>query len=43
MTDPTPARGLLLPEDISEEKRKEIAEELTQRLRNRRENRYGEE
>jgi len=33
----TGARGLLVPDDTSDEKREEIAEELTRRLRERRE------
>lgn len=32
----TAGRGLLLPDDTSEEKREEVAEELGQRLRERR-------
>jgi len=35
-------RGLLVPDDTSEEKRDEIAEELSQRLRERRDRNYEE-
>ncbi|WP_435197062.1 AbrB/MazE/SpoVT family DNA-binding domain-containing protein [Natronomonas sp. EA1] len=38
----TGARGLLVPEDTSDEKRAEIAEELSQRLRDRRDRNYEE-
>lgn len=36
----TGARGLLVPEDTPDEKRKEVAEELSQRLRDRRDRNY---
>jgi AbrB family looped-hinge helix DNA binding protein len=39
----TGGRGLLVPDDTSEEKRERIAEELTRRLRDRRDRNYGEE
>jgi AbrB family looped-hinge helix DNA binding protein len=38
----TAARGLLVPDDTPEEKREEVAEELTRRLRERRERNYEE-
>jgi AbrB family looped-hinge helix DNA binding protein len=38
----TAGRGLLVPDDTSEEKREEIAEELGERLRERREENYEE-
>jgi len=38
----TSGRGLLVPEDTSEQKREEIAEELEQRVRDRRDRNYGE-
>lgn len=38
----TSGRGLLVPDDTSNEKREEIAEELEQRLRDRRDQNYEE-
>lgn len=38
----TSGRGLLVPDDTTEEKREEIADELTQRLRERRDRNYEE-
>lgn len=38
----TGGRGLLVPDDTPEEKRDEIADELTQRVRDRREHNYEE-
>ncbi|RLM83838.1 AbrB/MazE/SpoVT family DNA-binding domain-containing protein [Halobellus sp. Atlit-38R] len=38
----TGGRGMLLPEDTPEEKRQEIAEELKQRVRERRDRNYEE-
>jgi AbrB family looped-hinge helix DNA binding protein len=38
----TEGRGLLVPDETSEEKRAEVAEELGQRLRDRRDRNYGE-
>ena len=38
----TSGRGMLVPDDTSEEKREEIAEELKQRVRDRRERNYEE-
>ena len=38
----TGGRGMLLPEDTPEEKRQEIAEELEQRVRERRDRNYEE-
>ncbi|QCC48220.1 AbrB/MazE/SpoVT family DNA-binding domain-containing protein [Halobellus limi] len=39
----TGGRGMLLPEDTPDEKRREIAEELAQRVRNRRDRNYEED
>jgi len=39
----TGGRGMLVPDDTSEEKREEIAEELGQRVRDRRERNYEED
>jgi AbrB family looped-hinge helix DNA binding protein len=36
----TGGRGMLIPDETPEEKREEIADELTQRLRNRRDRNY---
>lgn len=36
----TGARGLLVPDDLPAEKREEVAEELSQRLRERRDRNY---
>jgi AbrB family looped-hinge helix DNA binding protein len=36
----TGGRGMLIPEDISDEKREEVAEELSKRLRGRRDRNY---
>jgi AbrB family looped-hinge helix DNA binding protein len=36
----TSGRGMLVPDDISEEKREEVAEELTERVRDRRDRNY---
>jgi AbrB family looped-hinge helix DNA binding protein len=38
----TSGRGMLVPDDTSEQKREEIAEELTRRLRDRRDRNYEE-
>ena len=38
----TRGRGMLVPDDTSEEKREEIAEELEQRIRDRRDRNYEE-
>ena len=38
----TSGRGMLVPDDTSEEKREEIAEELEQRVRERRDRNYEE-
>lgn len=38
----TSGRGMLVPDDTSEEKREEIAEELEQRVRERRDHNYEE-
>lgn len=38
----TGGRGMLVPEETSEQKRAEVAEELTQRLRERRDRNYEE-
>lgn len=38
----TGGRGLLVPDDIPDEKRTEVAEELSDRLRDRRERKYEE-
>ena len=38
----TGARGLLVPDDTPAEKREEVAEELSQRLRDRRDRNYEE-
>ena len=38
----TSGRGMLVPDDISEEKRAEVAEELTARVRDRRDRNYEE-
>jgi AbrB family looped-hinge helix DNA binding protein len=38
----TAGRGMLVPDDTSEEKRKAVAEELGKRLRERRDRNYGE-
>jgi len=38
----TGGRGMLLPDDTSDEKREEVAEELSRRLRDRRDHNYGE-
>jgi AbrB family looped-hinge helix DNA binding protein len=38
----TSGRGMLVPNDTSEEKREEIAEELQQRVRERRDRNYEE-
>ncbi|MXR40748.1 AbrB/MazE/SpoVT family DNA-binding domain-containing protein [Halobaculum sp. WSA2] len=38
----TGGRGMLVPDDTSTEKRKEIAEELSQRVRERRDRNYEE-
>ncbi|QSG12646.1 AbrB family transcriptional regulator [Halapricum desulfuricans] len=38
----TSGRGMLVPDDTAEEKRQEIAEELGQRIRNRRDRNYEE-
>lgn len=38
----TGGRGLLVPDETSAEKREEIADELNQRLRNRRDRNYEE-
>ena len=38
----TSGRGMLVPDDTSEEKREEIAEELEQRIRDRRDRNYEE-
>ncbi|UIP00274.1 AbrB/MazE/SpoVT family DNA-binding domain-containing protein [Halobaculum sp. CBA1158] len=38
----TAGRGLLVPDDTSEEKREEVAEELRRRVRDRRDRNYGE-
>ncbi|WP_254545741.1 AbrB/MazE/SpoVT family DNA-binding domain-containing protein [Halomarina pelagica] len=38
----TGARGLLVPDDTSREKREEVAEELSHRLRERRDRNYEE-
>lgn len=38
----TDGRGMLVPDDTSEEKREEIADELEQRLRDRRGRNYDE-
>ena len=38
----TGGRGMLIPDDTSDEKREEIAEELGQRIRNRRDRDYEE-
>jgi len=39
----TSGRGMLVPDGISEAKREEVAEELTARVRNRRDRNYEEE
>lgn len=36
----TSGRGMLVPDDVSDEKREEIAEELEQRIRDRRDRNY---
>jgi bifunctional DNA-binding transcriptional regulator/antitoxin component of YhaV-PrlF toxin-antitoxin module len=36
----TGGRGMLVPDDVSDEKREEIAEELEQRIRDRRDRNY---
>lgn len=38
----TSGRGMLVPDDTSEQKREEVAEELEQRLRERRDRNYEE-
>lgn len=38
----TSGRGMLVPDDISDEKRTEVAEELTERVRERRDRNYEE-
>lgn len=38
----TAGRGMLVPDDISDEKREEVAQELGQRLRDRRDRNYEE-
>ncbi len=38
----TGARGMLVPDDLSEEKRAEVAEELSDRVRQRRDRNYEE-
>jgi AbrB family looped-hinge helix DNA binding protein len=38
----TDARGLLVPDDTTDEKRSAVADELTQRLRERRDRNYDE-
>ncbi|MFC7019231.1 MULTISPECIES: AbrB/MazE/SpoVT family DNA-binding domain-containing protein [Haloarcula] len=38
----TSGRGLLVPDDTAREKREEIAEELTERVRDRRDRNYEE-
>ena len=38
----TAGRGMLIPDDTSDEKREEIAEELGQRVRDRRDRNYEE-
>ncbi|SEO40639.1 looped-hinge helix DNA binding domain-containing protein, AbrB family [Halorientalis persicus] len=38
----TEGRGLLVPDETAEEKRAEVAEELEQRVRNRRDRNYEE-
>lgn len=38
----TSGRGMLVPDETSEEKREEIAEELEQRVRDRRDHNYEE-
>lgn len=38
----TSGRGMLLPDDTSEEEREAVAEELEQRVRERRDRNYGE-
>lgn len=38
----TGGRGMLVPDDTPEEKREEVAEELTRRLRDRRDRNYEE-
>ena len=38
----TSGRGMLVPEDISAEKREEVAEELQERIRDRRDKNYEE-
>ena len=38
----TAGRGMLVPDDVSEEKRVEVAEELAQRVRDRRDRNYEE-
>lgn len=38
----TAGRGMLIPDDTSEKKRKEIAEELDKRIRDRRDRNYEE-
>lgn len=38
----TAGRGMLVPDDASDEKRTEVAEELGRRLRNRRDRNYDE-
>lgn len=39
----TAGRGMLVPDDLSDEKREEIAAELERRLRDRRDRNYEEE
>lgn len=39
----TGGRGLLVPEDTPDEKREEIADELSQRVRDRRDRNYEED
>lgn len=38
----TGGRGMLVPDDLSEEKREEVAAELSQRIRDRRDRNYEE-
>lgn len=38
----TGGRGMLVPDDVSDEKREAVAEELDDRIRNRRERNYEE-